>query len=71
MPKPTEGETKEHFMERCISMRHNEKSKESNDQSIAICFSIWREAHPKDKSAKKPEASEEEAKKKKKKQGAY
>ena len=55
MPTPNQGETKDHFMGRCIPMRHKEHPDEDNKQSVAVCFSIWREKHPKDKSAKKPE----------------
>jgi len=64
MPVPSPKETKEHFMQRCIPMRHSEHPDEDNKQSVAVCFSIWREHH------KKGQASEsqatEEAKKKKK-----
>ncbi len=52
MPKPTEGETREHFVSRCISMRHSENPKEDNKQSIAICFSMWKEHNKKSKAAK-------------------
>ena len=55
MPTPKENESKNEFMGRCISMRHKENPSEDNKQSVAVCFSIWRKAHPKDKSAKKPE----------------
>lgn len=51
--KPTQGESKDAFMGRCMAAQKNEKRPQ--DQKVAICFSMWREAHPKDKSAKKPE----------------
>jgi hypothetical protein len=68
---PTEGESKDQFMGRCMSVMHKEAKDKPQDQQVAICFSMWRKAHPKDKSAKNPNASEEEAKKKKKKGGTY
>jgi len=54
MPTPKEGESKNEFMGRCVPMRHGEHPSEPNEQSVAVCFSIWRKAHPKDKSTKKP-----------------
>lgn len=52
--KPKEGETQQEFMGRCMGVMSQEK-KHPRPQQIAICFSMWRDAHPKDKSAKKPE----------------
>lgn len=68
MPTPSEGETRQHFMSRCIPMRHSEHPDEDNKQSVAVCFSIWRDKHPKEKA---PTASEEAKKKKKTKGGTY
>jgi hypothetical protein len=49
-------------------MRHSEHPDEDNKQSVAVCFSIWRDKHPKEKA---PTASEEAKKKKKTKGGTY
>ena len=39
MPIPTEGESREHFMNRCIPMLIEEGRKP--DQAFAICNSLW------------------------------
>lgn len=51
MPTPKKGETREQFVSRCVPMRHQEHPKEDNKQSVAICFSMWREHNKKSKAA--------------------
>lgn len=55
MPTPSEGETRQQYMGRCIPQRHKEHPTEDNKQSVAICFSMWRKMHPKDKGPQPPE----------------
>ncbi len=43
MPTPRKGETRESFMSRCVPMRHSEHPNEPNNQSVAVCFSMWKE----------------------------
>jgi hypothetical protein len=52
---PKEGETREQFVSRCMSFMHKEKSDRPKPQQVAICFSMWRKAHPKDKGAQPKE----------------
>ena len=42
MPKPSENETKEEFISRCIAYVKKEKDWE-NDRVAAYCYSIWRD----------------------------
>lgn len=41
MPTPRKGETKEHYIERCIPMLINEGKPQ--DQAVAICNGMWDE----------------------------
>lgn len=41
MPTPNAGESKEHFMGRCIPYVLNEGTAENEEQAAAICYSIW------------------------------
>jgi hypothetical protein len=43
MPKPMKGESKNEYMGRCISMVIKEGTAQSQDQAIAICFSMWKQ----------------------------
>lgn len=65
--KPKEGETEQEFMGRCMGVMSKE-SKYPREQQVAICFSMWKQAHPKSneaKSEKKHDQNKEEEKKKK------
>lgn len=68
---PNQGESKNDFMGRCMTYMHKNDSARPQAQQVAICFSMWRKAHPKDKSAKNPNAEIEAKKKKKKDMGVY
>ena len=46
MPKPSENESKEEFISRCVSMVKEEGTAKDNEQAVAICFSMW-EQHQK------------------------
>lgn len=52
--KPKEGETQQEFMGRCMEVMHTSEKDRPQPQKVAICFSMWRQAHPKDKSANPP-----------------
>ena len=55
MPTPPEkGETRQGFMGRCMGVMTKEAKDKPRPQQIAICFSMWRKAHPSDKGAKNP-----------------
>ena len=43
MPNPSKGESRVAFINRCIPYLHKEDAKRSNDQCVAICFSLWRQ----------------------------
>jgi HK97 family phage major capsid protein len=45
MPDPTEGETREHFMERCVPMVMDDGAAEGNDQAVAMCSGMFEQAH--------------------------
>jgi len=49
MPKPRKNETRSDFVQRCVQRRRQEKQKEDVNQSIAICYSIWKKRHKKEK----------------------
>ena len=42
VPKPDAGESKDHFIGRCVSFLADEDPEMPNDQRVAICFSQWR-----------------------------
>ncbi len=63
MPSVRPNETKDEFMSRCIPMRHSEHPSEDNKQSVAVCFSMWKEHNKKKANA----ATDEDTKDKKKK----
>lgn len=50
---PRDGETKEEFMSRCMSVMKNEDKPQ--EQKIAICFSMWRKKDGKKKAEKDEE----------------
>jgi hypothetical protein len=52
MPVPKEEESRNEFMKRCVPMRHSEHPSEKNEQSVAVCFSIYREHQKKSKASK-------------------
>jgi hypothetical protein len=52
MPTPRENETRNEFMKRCIPMRKSEHPSEKNEQSVAVCLSIYREHQKKSKASK-------------------
>jgi hypothetical protein len=62
MPTPKANESREDFMKRCIPIRHGEHPSEDNKQSVAVCFSIWKEHH-KNKAAKSEKMKDEFMKK--------
>lgn len=64
MPTPKKGESKQEFISRCVPIRHGEHPNEDNKQSVAVCFSIWKEYQ---KKAVKAELEEETAEWQKKK----
>jgi hypothetical protein len=66
MPSVKEGETREEFMSRCVPIRHGEHPTEDNKQSVAVCFSMWREHQKKAKGSK--DTMKDEKKKKKEEQ---
>jgi len=41
MPEPTEGETREHWMERCVPMVLEDGSAKDNDQAVAMCSGMF------------------------------
>ncbi len=41
MPVPNRGETKRHFISRCIPIVINEGTTKDPKQAAAICYSIW------------------------------
>lgn len=49
MPKPKKGESKSSFVSRCVRIRQKEHPKENPNQSVAVCYSVYREAHKKGK----------------------
>lgn len=50
MPKIGAGETEDSFVSRCVSVRQKENPGESQKQSVAICYSMYRDK----KGGKKP-----------------
>lgn len=53
MPKPGVKEDKDSFVSRCISVRQDEHPGEDQKKSVAICHSMYRDAHGKKKEKKK------------------
>ncbi len=53
MPQPTEKELKENdrdgFISRCIKFMTDERPNNSNEQNVAMCYSLWRQAKDKEK----------------------
>ena len=47
MPEPKEGENREDFVERCIPIVLDDGTAEDQDQAVAICNSMWRQAQEK------------------------
>lgn len=52
---PKEGETRQEFMGRCMGIMHKESKDKPQSRQVAICFSMWRKAHPSDKGAQPKE----------------
>jgi len=48
MPRPHKGESKKSYVQRCVVIRQREYPKEDPNQSIAVCYSMYRK-HKKDK----------------------
>jgi phage head maturation protease len=44
MPTPHEGESREDFVSRCIPIVLDDETAQDQDQAVAICNSMWREA---------------------------
>lgn len=44
MPTPHSGEKEQDFISRCIPVVLDDGTAESNDQAVAICYSMWEEA---------------------------
>jgi hypothetical protein len=53
MPTPGENETREDFISRCIPIVLEEGTAENQDQAVAVCNSMWRDA--KNKTFEEPE----------------
>ncbi len=53
MPYPKKGEKKSDYVSRCVKIRQNEHPDEDNDQSVAICNSMWDQAKKKKKTSEK------------------
>ena len=49
MPKPRKNEKRSDFVSRCVRQRRQEGQKEDVNQSVAICYSIWKKRHKKGK----------------------
>lgn len=47
MPEPSEGESKEDFVKRCIPAVLDDGSAENNDQAVAMCYSMWEQSKKK------------------------
>jgi len=41
-PTPESGESREHYLGRCIPMVLNEGTASNQDQAVAMCYSMWR-----------------------------
>jgi len=41
MPKPSEGESRDHFISRCIPIVIQDGTAEDADQAVAVCQSMW------------------------------
>lgn len=54
MPNPKSYDSKDEWMDACMSTRKDEHPDEDHDQSVAICLNMWR-----DKDKKKESASEQ------------
>ncbi len=55
MPNFKPGESRDEWMRRCVPIRHKEHPNEPTKQSVAVCFSMWREHQKKTKSEQKKE----------------
>lgn len=49
MPTPRKGESQKEFVSRCIPIVTKEGTAESQDQAIAICYSMYRQYKKKQK----------------------
>lgn len=45
MPTPQQGETQDEFMSKCVPMVLDDGTANSNDQAVAVCSSMWEDAH--------------------------
>ena len=42
IPQPTDEETQDDFISRCMSNEVMKREYEDNEQRLAVCFSAWR-----------------------------
>ena len=45
MPEPGQGESRTDFVERCIPIVLEDGTAEDGDQAVAVCNSMWEQAH--------------------------
>lgn len=70
MPSFKPGESRQEWMSRCVPIRRREHPGEPNKQSVAVCFSMWREHQKKNKASSDKTVSEwKPSKKRKRKNG--
>ena len=43
MPSASDFDNQDDFVSACVSQRQDEHPEEDNDQSVAVCMSMWRE----------------------------
>lgn len=58
MPSPSDYGSKDDFISACISQRQDEHPDESNEQSVAVCMSMWSEKQMKQPIVRKTHVSE-------------
>jgi hypothetical protein len=49
MPTPNSGESRGHYISRCIPIVINEGTTKDSKQAAAICYSLWKKHHSKSK----------------------
>lgn len=62
MPEPSEGESKEDFVKRCIPVVLDDGSAENNDQAVAMCYSMWEQSKKKSYQVKVIDIDDDHAK---------
>ena len=45
MPTPNQGESRDDFVSRCIPIVLEDGTAENQDQAVAVCNSMWDDAH--------------------------